>query len=201
MDTKIAIAIVSNRQIKPKTTLALMNMIARTSYEVFPIMETEGYTIAEGRSYCVIQAKKNNCSHILFVDDDMTFPGETLERLLAHRKEIVGVYSFSRALPLCPTVSFLNTNGEHLSHDQISKFIRPQELFEVFGVGMGVTLIDMAVFDVIEKPWFYFESHESGKILVGEDAWFCRQARNKGLKVWCDPTLDIGHIGDYNFSE
>src|SRR3990167_3565798 len=105
INMKICVAVVSNRLLKPKTTLALMQMIAKTKHEIFPIVATEGYTTAEGRSYCVIQAQKENCSHILFIDDDMTFPEDTIERLLAHRKEFVGVYSYSRALPLSPTVS------------------------------------------------------------------------------------------------
>ena len=201
MDTnhKIATAIVSNRLIKPMTVLALMEMAAHTKYETCPIVATEGYTTAEGRSYCVVQAQKAGCSHVLFIDDDMTFPKDTIERLLSHEKEIVGVYSYSRKLPLSTTVSMLDENGNHLPRHQIMFERRPQSLFECFAVGMGVTLIDMAVFEKIERPWFQFQSHESGKVLVGEDAWFCKQAREKGIGVWCDPTVPVGHIGDYEY--
>lgn len=199
MNFKIAVAVVSNRLIKPKTTLALMQMLAKAEHEVFPIMATEGYTTAEGRNYCVIQAQKNNCTHILFVDDDMTFPPDTIERLLAHEKEIVGVYSYSRALPLSPTVAFLDEKGDYLPQDQMGIIKRPEELFECYTIGMGVALIDMKLFDLIEKPWFFFEAHESGKILTGEDAWMCKQAKKKGIKVYCDPTLRIGHLGDYQY--
>lgn len=194
---KIAIAVVSNRLIKPKTTLSLMNMLAYTEHEAFPIVATEGYTTAEGRNYCVIQAQKNNCSHILFIDDDMTFPEDTIERLLAHKKELVGVYSYSRTLPLSPTVAFLDENGEYLPQDHIGFIKKPANLFKCYSVGMGVALIDLALFQTIDKPWFYFDVHESGKIITGEDAWLCQQARKKGIDVWCDPNIPIGHIGDY----
>jgi len=199
MDIKVAIAIVSNRQIKPKTVLALMELMAHTKHAIVPIVATEGYTIAEGRNYCVHKALAEQCTHILFVDDDMTFPPDTLDKLLAHGKEIVGVYSFSRSLPLTPTVAFINEDGTHKPHDSIARFVRPTELFEVFSIGMGVALIDMKIFNVIDKPWFSWNVHENGKILMGEDAWLCKQARATGLHIYCDPTLEIGHIGEYNY--
>lgn len=198
---KICIAIVTNRLIKPKTVLSLASLIAATEHEVFPVVATEGYTTAEGRNYCVIQAIKNECTHILFIDDDMTFPADTLERLLAHGKELVGVNSMSRALPLTTTVALLDENGGHWPHDKVPPYWKmPKELFEVFSVGMGVALIDMKIFERIARPWFKFEVHESGKILIGEDAWLCLKAREQGIKVWCDPTIEIGHYGDYNYS-
>lgn len=176
-----------------------MNMLAHTEHETFPIVATEGYTIAEGRNYCTIQALKNGCSHILFVDDDMTFPEDTIERLLSHGKEIVGVYSYSRALPLSPTVAFLDDEGNYLPQDKIAFIKKPENLFKCYSIGMGVALIDTKIFDVIEKPWFSWEVHESGKILVGEDAWLCKQARSKGIDIYCDPTLPIGHLGEYSY--
>ena len=201
MDTKakVALAVVSNRLIKPKTTLALMELIAHTEHEIVPIVATEGYTIAEGRNYCVHKALAEQCTHILFVDDDMTFPPDTLDRLLAHGNEIVGVYSYSRSLPLTPTIAFMNEDGTHKPHQSIAFFQKPDSLFEVFSIGMGVALIDLKIFDVIDKPWFSWNVHENGKILMGEDAWLCKQARAANFKIYCDPTLPIGHIGDYSY--
>jgi hypothetical protein len=34
---------------------------------------------------------------------------------------------------------------------------------------------------------------------MGEDLYFCRKARAWGLEVWCDPTIEIKHIGDYEY--
>ena len=197
MDTKICIAIVSNRSVKPKTVLSLLQLDC--PFPKFVCIASQGYTIAESRNYCVIQAKKNACTHILFVDDDMFFPSDTLSRLIACEKEVVGVYSFSRQLPLCPTVAFLDEKGEHLPHDKIPQFVRPDSLFKCFSVGMGVCLIHLPIFEKIEKPWFAFETHESGKIMIGEDAWFCRQAQKAGLDIWCEPRLEVKHLGEFAY--
>lgn len=197
---KIAVAIVTNRLIKPKTLLSIMMMLAHTKYEVVPIVATEGYTTAEGRTYCVIQAKKNDCTHILFIDDDMIFPEDTIEQLLSANVEIVGVPSNSRTLPLSTTVALLDENGGYKNPDKYPDFEMqiPYEVFKCYSIGMGVALIDMEVFNKIDRPWFKFVVNEElGKIMIGEDAWLCKKAREKGIDIWCDGTFEVGHIGDY----
>jgi hypothetical protein len=199
---KIALAIVTNRQIRPKTVESVIALVAASGeHQIIPIVATEGYTTAEGRTYCVVQALKSECSHILFIDDDMTFPPDTLGRLLRHEKDIVGVYSFSRKLPLTPTVGFICDDGALMPHEKMPFIKRPDELFKCFSIGMGVALIRLDVFDKIAKPWFQFTTHESGMILIGEDNWLCNQARDAGIDIYCDPTIDVGHIGDYNYKE
>jgi len=183
MEIKIAVAVITNRGVKAKTALALMEMIQATSVEVFPVIATEGFSIAENRTYCVVKALNAKCSHILFIDDDMVFPPQTLDLLLSHKKTLVGVNSNSRMLPLKSTVTY---EGE-----------MPKELFECEQVGFGVALIDLSVIEHLPQPWFGFETAINGKVLNGEDGWFCDRIKAKGYSVHCDPTLSISHIGDY----
>jgi hypothetical protein len=55
------------------------------------------------------------------------------------------------------------------------------------------------IFNKIEKPWFKFDMHEDGYMVEGEDAWFCSQAKKQGYKIYCDGTIPVGHLGDYEF--
>jgi len=196
---KICIAMVSNRLIQPKTVLSLANLLRETKHETHVVLATEGYTTAQGRIYCVIQAQKAECTHILYLDDDMLFEKDALDRLLAHGKEIVGVNAYSRALPLSSTVGLMDKDGKYLEPEKHTEWEMriPEGLFECFSIGTGVLLIDMKVFDVIAKPWFKFDMHEEGYMKQGEDSWFCTEAKKKGYKIYCDPTLKIGHIGSY----
>ena len=184
---KIAIGIPTNRGLKAKMAESLLNLVANTEAEYHFILATEGYTIAENRNYIASQALKNNCEYLLMADDDMTFPANTLQKLLDTGKRIVGVLSYSRMLPLKPTV---------VPVDKITN-----ELFECKEVGGGVLLIDTKVFKEIKQPWFDVETHPFGMVKVGEDAYFCHKAREQGIKVWCLPTLQIGHLGEYNFGK
>lgn len=200
---RITLSICTNREIKPQTLECLLNLVAYTKHELQIIVATRGFTIAENRNYCVIQAQKNKSDYLLFVDDDMTFPPETLDTLLAHKKDIVGVNSYSRILPLSSTVGLMDEKGEYKHPDKYPEWEMkiPDDLFEAYFVGCGVCLIDMKVFKKVKEPFFRFSYNDSGLVKGGEDGNFCDRARKEGYKVWCDPTINIGHIGNIEFGK
>lgn len=167
---------------------SLLELVAFSNHDFHFVVATEGYTISENRNYIAIQAIKNNSDYLFFVDDDMVFPSDTLERLLARQKDIIGVASRSRCLPLKSTVQLLDGTI-------LSEF--PKELKEVKQVGTGIMLVKMEVFEKIDKPYFNTKTHINGFTLQGEDAWFCEKAKEKGFKIWCDGTLSVKHIGDF----
>ena len=185
---KILLAVPTNRGVRGKTTKSLLELIANTKEHDFEIViAEEGYDTSENRNYIASQALKKNCDYILTIDDDMTFPANTLQKLLDTGKRIVGVLSYSRMLPLKPTV---------VPVDKIT-----DELFECKEVGGGVLLIDTKVFKEVKQPWFATEKHDFGMVKVGEDAYFCHRAREQGIKVYCEPSLSVGHLGEYNFGK
>ena len=190
MNTKIAIGIPCNRVIKPKTMQSLLELVHYSSdIELFPIIATEGYTIAENRSYILAQAVKNGCDYLFFIDDDMVFPPNTLEQLLSHKKEVIGVPYYSRKLPRESVVVY--EDGTEVKGEL------PDDLFKCQHVGTGIMLIDLSIIKDLERPYFFMQTHEVGFTIMGEDAWFCQQVRKAGHKIWCDPNLEIKHIGDY----
>lgn len=189
---KIAIGIACNRQMQPKTVQSLLEMVANSDYELYFVIGSEGYTISENRAYIVAQARKNDCTHLFFVDDDMIFPKDTLKKLVEHGKDIIGIVAHSRMITEDTQVTLMD--GKVLQ-----KKDRPDKLFKVKAIGTGIMLINLEIFNKIDKPYFNTETHENGFTLMGEDSWFCRQAERKGIEIWCDPTIKILHIGDYNY--
>jgi len=185
---KIAIGIPCNRQIKTKTVESLFNLIVPYGKEL--IVATEGYTISENRSYIVAQALSKNCTHLLFIDDDMVFPEDTFVRLLRHEKDVVGIKAHSRCSSPKATVELMDSTIPNFEET-------PSGLFQCRTVGAGVLLINLDIFKKIKRPWFNTETHEIGWTKMGEDSWFCRQARAVGVDIFCDASLEIGHIGDY----
>jgi hypothetical protein len=57
----------------------------------------------------------------------------------------------------------------------------------------------MQVFDRIDTPWFFYEHNDEGDIVTGEDMWFCEQAKKAGYGIWCDPSVEIKHLGDFGY--
>ena len=175
----ILLGLLTNRGFKAQTVSSLLNL--KGDFQV--MMADKGYTTSENRNYLAISSF--DYSHLLMIDDDMVFPPDTLERLLAHDKDIVGV-------------AFHPRNDEP-SADPVHYKNAGSELFECDRIGTGIILIKTEVFKNMNQPYFEVKSHKSGMTIQGEDWIFCLRAKEAGYKIWCDPTLKISHIGDYQF--
>jgi len=148
--------------------------------------------IASSRTWLVQNALKAGATHLLFVDSDMVFPYEVIPLLLAHNKDIIGVEYNRRKFPLEGTSEPLTEKKEG-------------EIYQAKYVGTGVMLINLSIFDKEwvdpktgnKTPWFSFGRDSQGALALGEDAWFCYSAQDNGHEVWIDPTIKVGHIGNY----
>lgn len=164
-----------------------MNMVAHTKEELEFVLAEGSFSVSENRNYIAVQALKKNCTHLLFIDDDMVFPPETLDRLLEAQKDVVGVVYHARALPLKHTVEY---EGE-----------LPTTLFECGAVGAGILLIKLDILRETPQPWFVSEHYENGLAKTGEDTYFCHKMKEKGYEVWCDPTLVVKHLGNFTYEK
>lgn len=187
--SRVHIGIPCNRHIRPQTVQSLLDLVKDSEYDLTFSIESSGFTVAENRNKIVTAAKEARAKHLLFVDDDMKFPPDILKKLMSSDKNIIGVNSRSRDGSNAITVKPLA---------QIAQMI-PNKVFECSAVGTGILLINMEVFKDLPKPYFAFETYKDGKTKTGEDIYFCNQARDYGFKIWCDATIDIKHIGDYEY--
>ena len=79
------------------------------------------------------------------------------------------------------------------------------EIFTVKHVGTGLMLIDLSIFkeewtdpqNGKKVPFFNFGRDSQGNLVMGEDIWFCMAAQDMGHDIWVDPSLQIGHLGEY----
>jgi hypothetical protein len=140
--------------------------------------------VVSSRTWLVNEAIKRGGTHILFVDSDMVFPDEALTQLLAREKEIVGVEYNKREFPIKGVFEPMTERSE-------------TELYEAKHLGTGLLLIDLSIFEKLQGPWFNFGRDSQGSLALGEDVWFCNTARDAGYKVWIDPTIKVGHCGEY----
>jgi len=134
-------------------------------------------------------AVEGGASHILWLDNDMTFPPDTIERLLAHGKPIVGANYSQRRQP-CTPVAMRDSAWVYTDKDSTG-------LEDVDFVGFGCVLTETSVFKELPKPWFSLARTGAGR-LVGEDVWFCHKAwQDLRVKTFIDHDLskEVGHIG------
>ena len=182
---KISLGLPTNRHFQPKTSQCLLELVANSNYEWDIILAIEGYSIAENRNYIAVKALNNKSEYLLMIDDDMVFPPDTLDKLMSNKKDICGV-AFH---PRCETDKMKILDETHWSK------IKKDEVFESKAIGTGIILIKCNIFYNIPRPWFFFTWHETGQCKNGEDWNFCFKAKDKGYKIYCDPTIPVGHIG------
>jgi hypothetical protein len=167
------------------------------------IYTVAGTLIFDQRNKLAEAALNEGADYILWIDADMRFPKQTIERLLAHDKDIVGVNATTRNYPVSPTAKHLECNFEA---NELLPWLPVNSkgktgLEKVAAIGCGVMLCKAEVFKKTPQPWFWFHSLKSDKIL-GEDVHFCIAAHDAGFETWVDHGLSnaIGHIGQYTYS-
>jgi len=151
------------------------------------------------RDSSIALARQEGFSHVLFLDADMVWPTDVLDRMLRHaaleRALVSGLYVV-RTPPYAPTAM-----GQRFRQpgSQVDQFYRQGEygadLIDVDVVGMGCCLIPMDVFDAIgPRPWFHYQDDDHGWPLVTEDVPLCLKAKEAGYRILLDPTIKCGHV-------
>lgn len=146
-------------------------------------------SIADARNSLVEQAQMEGARYLLMLDTDQTYPPDTLTKLLSHHVDICGVRVHRRWMPFDPI--FLR--GELGKYQNVSdEEAYSGDLIEIDATGTGCLLFDMQIGDKIPGKWFEFSTVE-GKP-VGEDINFCSKARQAGVKIFVDTSIEVGHL-------
>lgn len=153
--------------------------------------------IYDSRNQFCEQAIKLEVDYILWLDSDIVFPPNTLKKLLSDIRDgdldiVSGLY-YRRGYPYTPVLfSQLEKDSNNSATFKGVEEV-PDSLFEVAGCGFGCVLMKTDVlFDIASQElntWF------SPMGNIGEDCSFCLRARSYGYKIYCDPTIKLGHMG------
>lgn len=161
----------------------------------FCVITDTGADLTAMRITIAKEAIKQGCTHILWLDSDMAFPKDLLERLFAHGAPIVGASYVMRKRPCQPVAA---KNGLRVYTEEHSTGIE-----EVDYVGAGAMLVDIEVYKNLSQPWYMFGWHQKLEETIGEDVYFCRKARQElGALTFIDHDLtkEISHIGYQAFT-
>ena len=195
MDKKILIAVPCMDMVSARFAQSLATLKKVGKCTVSFLM---GSLIYDSRNKLAGYAVDMEADYILWLDSDMVFQPDTLERMMAVLDEhpeidvLSGLY-FRRANPFTPVLFSkleLNEDGG-LDFEDVAEL--PDGLFEVAGCGFGCVLMRTdCLLDLAAKEgggsWFTPLAN------AGEDCAFCIRARREGYKIYCDPDIDLGHM-------
>ena len=155
----------------------------------------KGKPVDEARNMLVAYARNMGAKYIFFLDDDVLAPHDAIIRLHGLKTGVAtGVY-YTKTQPSTPVI-LMKTQPAGFE-DWVYG-----ETIEVDYCGAGCLLINMEVFDAIEKkfpdtPFFKYNrsrtdvTEEMG--YIGEDVWFCELATKCGYPIMCDTGVQCGH--------
>lgn len=193
---KIMIAIPCMDQVATQfsTSLAMLRKVGDCV-----IASKQGSLIYAARDDLAKMAIKMDADYVLWLDSDMVFEPDILERLLQDTEKgdiITGLY-FRRSAPFSPVLyDQLELKDNKPAFTEFSEI--PEDVFEVGGIGFGCVLMPTDVLLGVALKHGDMFSPFCG---MGEDIAFSWRARQCGFKIVCDPSIKLGHVGHIIITE
>lgn len=154
-----------------------------------------GSLVYNARNNLARQAIKAEADWVLWLDSDMVFSPDFLQRMLKVCTEndidFLTALCFRRKPPYTPTLfDRLEKVDKGASYTALMSV--PDGRFKVGGCGFaGVLLSTDVLLSVASKFGRMFDPIYG----FGEDLAFCWRARQCGYDIWCDADIEMGHVG------
>lgn len=157
------------------------------------VTTVHGQSPANARNVIIEQALENNCTHALFLDDDMGYPPDVLIRLLQHDVDVVTALYLMRDYPHFPVAFDMAFDNGYNKFAYLTGNV--QGVIPITNCGLGCVLIKTEVFKAMEKPWVRL-----GELIPDgwcDDVGFFNRVRAAGFKLYCDTDLRVGHMAQH----
>lgn len=194
---KILVAVPSNDVIETKFVQSLLALekVGQTDVHIYA-----GSLVYVARNTLSDLAQVRGYDYVLWIDSDQTFPPDLLPRLYRHNKDFVTGVCYFRKPPYTPVIyeTMECEDTEEGPKTKIQMYTdRPlqTDIFQVAGCGFGVCLTSVKMLTDVKSQ--FPEAPFTPIKNFGEDLSFCWKARQLGYEIWCDPTIDIGHIAHF----
>ena len=223
MDVKVMIGIPSAGRVHTQTLASLHALIANTRQAAeVQVVQRVGSPTDRVRNQIVREfLDRSDYTHLLFLDRDMAFPPDGLDRLLAldapvaagtypmlatrisavdgterpNLTTIIGQYADPRDREQPPA-----PDGERVVYRWLDAHEVGDEPIACDGVGTGMCLIRREVFEAIEPPWFRVLIDDQDKVTT-ENLYFCRKVLRAGFTIVADPVVACDHFKRFDLSQ
>lgn len=196
------IAIPSNRDHSPHFVLHLIALNQRLTRHGAGV---EGFdfktkfkigcsNLPQARQDFLDEAREEGATHLLFLDDDMTFPITMVETFLSRGVPVIGANCCRKS------TDALYYTGVGFDGNPVESKGKAG-IAEVAQVGTGILMIDMKAIDDVEPPHFSVPWLPDRQRYCSEDLFFCHRLREAGVKIYVDHDVsnEVGHVGPHVF--
>ena len=185
----------------PTATVASLVSMKRVGASRFSFLCNS--LVYDARNMLVQEAIDTGAGRLLFLDSDMFFAPDLMERLAARMDEgldfVCGLY-FRRKIPTAPCIYREVSIIDDVVKTQVYTDYPKNSLFKIAGCGMGAVMMSVKMLKHVQeetdKPFLPYSG------ALGEDLSFCHRAHNiLGYDLWCDSSIKVGHVGTMIYTE
>jgi hypothetical protein len=164
-------------------------------------LHAQGSMLPALRESIARRAMVSPATHLLWIDSDMTFPDDTIERLIKADKDVIGANCPRKMMPTMPTCKKAPLPNGILSEEDMWTLEGSTGLERTSRIGFGILMTKMHVYHQLSEPLFPFSYDYQCRGYDGEDTNFCRNLHKHGFEMWVDHDLSkqIGHVGSFEF--
>lgn len=150
----------------------------------------------------------SDCTDLLFIDSDLVFSPEQIERIASHDCDVVGgFYPKKQEGEVAWVVNTLPDNPKPRSDGlQPLKFIGTgflrvrRSVFErIQKAGWTAPFDQDKLSDHVEHDFWRMGVYPGTRRYLSEDWWFCQWCQELGIPVWGDTHIILKHIGQQIF--
>lgn len=124
---------------------------------------------------------------ILWLDSDMAFDRDLMQKMVSEHDFVCGVYKTRREpVQFCIYKEF-EPGTEAIPFEKC-----PDTMFEIAGCGFGCVMMSV---DLVRKVGEAFGRPFSPIIGLGEDLSFCYRVKALGIPMYCNGSVRLGHVG------
>lgn len=155
-----------------------------------------GSLVYNARNNLARQAIKQEADWVLWLDSDMVFNPDLLQRMMKVCTEndidFLTALCFRRKPPYTPCL-FDRLDKVEKGASYTALLSVPEGRFQVGGCGFAGVLMSTDVLISVSAKFNgrMFDPMEG----FGEDVAFCWRARQCGYDIWCDSDIEMGHVG------
>lgn len=200
MKTLIAIPCMDTVPVDFMTSLVNLRKPEGTSYAV-----QANSMIYDSRNNLTAKALVNGYDRVLWLDSDMMFEADLLEKLSEDADmglDFVSALCVKRHRPTGPCIYseiVYEMEGSAIHAEAVPYTGYPRNsLFTVNGAGFGAVMVKT---ELLKAVWERFGPPFDPMTQMGEDLSFCWRVNQLGREMYCDSRIKVGHIGQYVYSE
>lgn len=187
---KILIAIPSGDDLAAEF---VQSLLALKPVDYVEIKIQTGSLVYLSRELLAAYAINKGFDYVLWLDTDMVFKPDLLEKLIEDDVDMAAGLFFQRRPPCEPALWKRIECGEGVDRFDERYLDYPvDQLFEIDACGMAAVLVKGEVLRKVHETYHRTFEPISG---YGEDISFCIRAKNCGYKLWCDSRVKVGHRG------